>query len=263
MGVTMHRERLHNFRGILLTPDTVTAVEALLRSLDSHGWVTTLLGPPAQESWAADSLVPAGREIWVGVQHEKADEQACLNALWAHAVPLGFTPWLRYPQVTAHDHRVLHFFGPWQRLFDSLISEGQGQLAWSSVCAAAQCDVGTWKGDKAEGRFIQAQLHRAGFPCGPVDGAVGPATVAAIRAAGLGAFSSQQLLERLKSLEPPAAPPRPRQMGHLALPGRNLVIHTTGGVKATQTALGASLAIDGPGQLIIEVGERHDRTQKR
>jgi len=253
----MYRKKLVNFRGHLKTQDTVEALERLLVQLDENKWKPVLIRPSADIPWEAASLAPAGREVQLRVEHPEADDQTCLEALWGHAVPMGFTPWLRYPQQGVGT-AVFHYFGPWQVLFDNLLEAGRGHLAWPSLCAAAQCDIGTWKGDKADNRFLQAQLHRVGFSCGPVDGVVGPMTLRAVTAAGLKSMSSQQMLEHLSRMEPPQAPRQARQIGHLALPGRKLVIHTTGSVKATQTTQGASLAVDGAGQLIVEIGERND-----
>jgi len=254
----MYRERLINFRGLLLTPDTAAATEKLLSLLDGNKWAATLRGPSAATLWDARSLILSGREVWIKVSHPEADAQSCLDALWGHAVPLGFTPWQRYPLTASPGELVFDYFGPWQLLFDSLLSEGRGHQAWPSLCAAAQCDVGTWKGDKFEGRFIQAQLHRIGFPCGPIDGVIGARTMQAVTAAGLAAFSSQQLLERLCKMQPPQSSPQARRLGHLALPGQKLVLTTSGGVRATQTVMGALLTIDGPGQLIVGVGDQND-----
>lgn len=248
----MYRERLVNFRGQLLTADTAAALEVLLQRLETSGWTPELHRPPPPRDPLL-SLLPSGREVHLEVRHSTSQPQACLDALWGHAVPMLFTPWTRYPVAGEPGERVFHFFGPWVYLYDSLLSEGRGHLAWPSICAAAQCDVGTWKGDKMDARFLQAQLHRLGFPCGAVDGVIGPRTTAALAAAGLGNLSSQQAMEHLRTAKSSNAPARARQAGHLALPGQDLVVHATGGLRVTRTPLGASLMVEGPGQLVVTV----------
>lgn len=250
----MRREKLRNYKGVVLTPDTAAAVEKLISAAERKEWAVSVLGPQGTSDWAPNSLSHAGREVHLRIKHPKADAKSCLDALWGFAVPLGFTPWLRYPEPGNKD-TVFHFLGPWQPLFDSLLAEGRGHVAWGALCAAAQCDVGTWKGDKTEGRFLQAQLHRLGFSCGVVDGVVGERTMKAATAAGLGPLSSQQMIAKLKEMEPAKMAPTGRQGGHLALMNRDLVIHTTGGVKAIQTPTGAIIIVDGPGQLIADVGD--------
>ena len=250
----MQRTSLINFRGRLLTRDTAEAVQALEASAGENGWGLELSGPAAGSDDNPDSLVPAGREVQFLLTREgESSVQSALNAMWGHAVPLGFTPWCRYP-LPGSGNTTFHFFGPWQPLYDRLLAEGRGHLAWPSVCCAAQCDVGQWKGDKTEERFVQAQLHRIGRNCGPVDGIIGPRTAEAIRSLGLDRSSFAQVSAHLRQAEAPVVK-KTRQVGHVVVPGRTVVVTPTDGIKATRTRHGATLVVEKPGRVIIDIGE--------
>jgi len=250
----MQRTTLINFRGLLLSRDTAEAVQALEASAGENGWVLNLLGPVAGSESGPFSLVPAGREVRFSLSRDaEEDPQLVLNAMWGHAVPLGFTPWCRYPLPGTAD-TTFHFFGPWQPLYDRLLAEGRGHLAWPSVCCAAQCDAGQWQGDKAEERFAQAQLHRIGRNCGPIDGVVGPRTAEAIRSLGLDRSSFAQVLAHLRQAGTPVVE-RDRQVGHVVVPGRKVVVTPTEGIKVTRTRHGAALTVEKPGRVIIDIGE--------
>jgi len=134
-----------------------------------------------------------------------------------------------------------------------LMSEGRGHLAWPSVCAATQMDVGTWAGDNPDQRFVQGQLHRIGKNIGAVDGIIGPRTVEAMESLGLNRAVFVKVQEFLRTAEPPKSAPMIRTTGHVAIPGWDLNIATFGGVKSVQTRQGATLTIDGPGRVIIDV----------
>jgi len=251
----MHRLQLLNHKGLLLTPDTAQALNLLQEKASANKWRLVLSGPTAGvQGDNLVSLIPAGREVHLKfIGAEGGDTQAALNALWGHAIPLGFTPWLRYPILGSGD-AIFHFLGPWVALYDRLLSEGRGHLAWPSVCAAAQCDVGVWKGSKADERFVQAQLHRVGRNCGPVDGEIGPRTAEAVETLGLKRAAFADVMGYLKTAEPPTVTPEVRKVGHIAVPGRRLNVAAYGSIKAVKTLQGATLTIDGPGRVIVDVG---------
>ena len=250
------RQSLISFRGYLLTKDTAKAVEALEVRAAETGWRVRLTGPvPGSHEGDPFSLIPAGREVHLTLTQGDSSEQSSLNALWGCAVPLGFTPWCRYPLVDEDKAHVFHYFGPWRTLHDRLMSEGRGHLAWPSVCCAAQCDVGQWRGDRTAERLLQAQLHRVGRNCGPIDGILGPRTAMAIQSLSLGQVAVSQLLEHLYRLGEERRPPSPHQVGHVALPNRQLTIAAVGGVKVARTKQGAVLTVDGPGRVILDIGD--------
>lgn len=258
----MHRIKLINHKGVMLTEDTVQALQILETQAHSSGrWGVLLLGPKSKEVLSAPihplSLERAGRVVHLRLFREDVgDAQAALNATWGHAVPLGFTPWLRYPLVRGDNtDAIFHFYGPWQPLLDRMLSEGRGHLAYPSMVAAAQSDLGIWEGDKPQERFVQAQLHRIGKNPGPVDGAIGPRTVQVIQSLGVERGSLPQVAEYLRMAELPKVTSEVRRTGHLVAPGQPLRFEAYGGVKAVKTAHGATLTIDGPGRLVVDVGE--------
>ena len=250
------RTKLLNFRGLTLTEDTAQAVDALERRLAEKKWVLRLLGPqPGTDEDNLESLIPAGREVRLTLSRDDgfSSPQAVLAALWGHAVPLGFTPFNRYP-LSGHGDTAFHFYGPWRPVLDRMMAEGRGHLAWPSLCAAALTDVGRWKGDKTLERFIQAQLHRTGHNCGPVDGEIGHRTARAIESLGLVRASLAEVHEHLMQLQETAPTQTERRTGSIQLPGQKFNIGVTGGVKVTRSTSGAGLVIDGPGRIVIDVG---------
>ena len=252
----MYRQRRINHHGVYLTQDTIEALNKLREwAFEAGRWDVTLLGPALKDEPSGPmSMVDTGREVHLRFKRSDVDDpQITLNAAWSCAVPLGFTPWLRHLLVGEGD-TVFHFFGPWQPIYDRLLAEGRGHLAWSSVCAAAQVDVGVWKGGQEEAVFAQAQLHRLGRNCGAVNGVIGPRTKICIESLGLRRSSLAALVEYLRTAEPEPVVEQERQRGHLVLPGQMLTFGTFGGVKAIKSDRGAALVVDGPGRLIVDVG---------
>jgi len=174
-------------------------------------------------------------------------------ALWGLAVPVGFIPWSRYPLPGPGDD-LFHFFGPWRGLYDSLCGEGRGDEAWTSLCAAAQLDVGRWGGDRETERFTQAQAHRLGMPCGPVDGVVGPRTLDALRALGVKGLTLTEAATHLAKLEVPKRRPTERVIGQIVVPGGDIQAVAHGAVALTKTPQGYAMTVDGPGRVIVDLG---------
>lgn len=250
----MFRLKLTNYKGMLVTPDTAVALRSLEAQASEKGkWRVKYLKTDTTRPNPL-SLAPAGREIRFVFERSGADAQTALNAAWGVAVPLGFTPWLRYPLVT-EGCDVFHFFGLWGDVYDRLIAEGRGHLAWPSLCCAAQVDLGVWPGDKEEPRFVQAQLHRMGRNPGPLDGVVGPRTAACIESLGLPRGSFAQVAEFLRTAEPPEKKldTKSADRGHLLVPGREVGVEAFGGVKAWRTPHGAAFEVGGPGRIVVDV----------
>ena len=177
-----------------------------------------------------------------------------LSALWSIVVPLGFMPWDRYPVPSGTSH-VFHYLGPWSTVGDFLHGEGRGDLAWPSMCCAAQIDVGSWGGNHSTERMIQTHLHRLGIHCGPVDGTMGAVTISAMKALGLTGMESAKAAEALVSMAAPPTSKQKRQRGHLVLGGVPMQAFTSGGVHTVETRNGYALSVDGPGRLIVMVGD--------
>lgn len=248
----MFRQRLIRFKGQSLTQDTADALKALEERAHEVGGWRIQFGVPAVEGDPCRSLVPAGREVRMSLRHPGATPQRAVEALWGFAVPLGFAPLDRYPNLRSTSD-VFHHFGPWQPLYDRLLAEGRGHLAWPSVCAAAQTDVGAWAGDKEVPRFVQGQLHRIGANVGQVDGVIGDRCTQAIQGLGLHRPSIAKVGENLRGMAPPRHPDEAASKGHVVIPGRDLAIAAFGDVAATRTTHGAALDVRGPGRIVIDI----------
>jgi len=246
----MQRLRLMTYKGLIVAPDVADALRSLENQASKAGWRVKFAKPPRQKYNPA-GLIAAGREVWLTFEKDGADAQDALYAAWGVAVPLGFTPKLRDPLLEP-GHPVFRYFGPWQALYGKLLAEGRGHLAWPSVCCAAQVDVGVWQGDKEETRFVQAQLHRAGRNCGPIDGVVGQRTAAAIESLSLPRASLAVVAEHLLKMEPPKPSPSTVR-GHLHLPKQKLVVQAHGGVKAWPIDNGSGFEVSGPGRIVVDV----------
>lgn len=250
----MQRLRLTNHQGHIVTPDTQAAIRALEKRAFGMGKWKLIFG--AATCKGTNSLAPAGRELRLRLHRSDKSHQEALNALWACAIPLGFTPNDRWPRPSETD-AVFYFLGPWQALNDRLLAEGRGHLAWPSVCIAAQIDVGVWSGDKETERFIQAQFHRIGMNVGPLDGVIGTRTAAAIAALGLDRPTLAKAQVYLQTAEPRTTPPRSTKQavrGHLTVPGHVVRVQAFGAVKAQQHGqAGAFLTANGKGRFVVEV----------
>ena len=247
----MHRIRLMTYKGLIVTPDVAEVLRALEDSANRNGrWRINFIKPP-EEPHSPLSLLPAGREIRFKFEKDKVGELDALYATWGCAVPLGFTPKLRDPLIHP-DSTMYHYLGPWEGLYGKLLAEGRGHLAWPSVCTAAQVDVGVWEGGKEEPRFVQAQLHRVGRNPGPVDGIIGPRTIAAIGSLSLSRGSLTEIADQLQGMEPVESQDKVSR-GHLHLPGCQFVVEGYGGVKAWSMQQGAGFEVSGPGRIVVDV----------
>lgn len=259
------------YRSSVVTPDTAEALRLLEVNAAKTGNV--LIGfrgaPKVTLNWKGPlgptncppqiSLRPTGREVYLRVHLQgfkgtpEAQKEAELITLWGLAIPLGFTPWSRYPIPGPHEE-VFHFFGPWKSLFDNLCSEGLGEYAWASVCAAAQSDVGTWEGDRVSERFVQAQLHRLGLHCGPINGIIEEEVIIALRALGFQGKALEEMIPALAKFQAPNKTDSTRRMGQILLPGDDVSVVSYGDIAITRTKQGTMLAVDGPGKIIVTVG---------
>jgi hypothetical protein len=102
-----------------------------------------------------------------------------LDRLWELAVPLGWTPIIGAPTENVSECWHFDHFGPWKA---TKLRRGYAEAAM-----AAALDIGLKVyGHNAE-RCIQAQLHRAGYDVGAIDGIIGARTKAGLVACGVGA----------------------------------------------------------------------------
>jgi len=260
--------KLISYRSSLFTPDTREALTKLGEASRSYeGLSLKYRGVPrALCSWegvgedpgptglpAPLSMRPTGREVYLTVEGA-SDPMQEASALWGMAVPLGFVPWDRYPLPSATSH-VFHYLGPWASVGEFLQGEGRGEAAWPSICGAAQCDAGLWGGDRLVERRVQTHLHRLGVHCGPVDGNIGPTTLGALKALGVGNMELTVTEEALGGMKPPRRKAAKRTQGHLVLNDVPMEAFTSGGVHTVRTRSGYSVTVDGPGRLILMVGD--------
>jgi len=246
----MHRQRLTAYKGLVATDDMADALRALEKKASDNGKWRLVLGKPETRPHAL-SLASAGREVILTFEKAGATPEDALAAAWGTAIPLGFTPKLRYPLVEP-GYDVFHFMGPWQGIYNRLIAEGRGHLGWPSVCCAAQVDVGKWTGDKEEARFVQAQLHRMGRNIGPIDGVIGQRTAAAIESLNLPRGSLTLVADHLRTAEP-TKKQAATERGHLLIPGREVVVRGSDGVRAWPLPHGAGFEVSGPGTIVADV----------
>ena len=262
----MRRIELVSHRKTAITPDTAEALRQLELAAKRVGNIKIhYAGPPPRLDWTSKpgplGLPPerdmrlAGREVTLRAEftdREGVDPYDEVAAIWGLAVPLGFIPWARYPEPGPRAG-VFHYFGPWQGLYDHMVAAGRGDWAWPSVCCAAQIDVGKWQGGKNLERFVQAQLHRLGIPAGPVDGEIGPVTLAALTALGLKGLSLGEVAEQLLYWETPPPAEADKRTGHVLIPGNDVAVSTVGKITAVRTNNGATLSIEGPGQVVLSI----------
>jgi hypothetical protein len=249
--------KLVSYRKTLIAPDLVEALRRLEVLAHDRGGLqveylhpsTTSLDPLSLPEEL--SLRPAGREIYLRLLDGKGENQ--LETLWEFAVPLGLVPWLRFPVRSAGLERVFHFPGPLSILVDALHSEGRGEEAWPSLCAAAQVLSGTWRGTKPTERAVQAHLHRIGVTCGPVDGNLGPRTLGALKSVGLAGKTLDEVLPLLEEMKPATLQPREKKLVSIVAPGLKTEIITSGGIEAVRTSTGYQMGVRGPGKFIISV----------
>lgn len=101
-------------------------------------------------------------------------------------------------------------------------------------------------------RFVQAQLHRLGAHCGPVDGIIGERTLTALRTNGLQGSTLEQAGDALASQEEVQYDEKQREFSYIIAPGHNIQVHSFGKVASMRTPSGASIAVDGPGRVVID-----------
>jgi len=121
----------------------------------------------------------AGRAIDIDLDalwFDRAPASRRLDLLWDVAVPLGWRPVIRQPDEHASEAWHLDYLGPWRKVLDL--------HGYETAAICANLDVGNTTLPRSDARWIQAQLHRAGFDVGDVDGYLGPRTEAGLGLAG-------------------------------------------------------------------------------
>jgi translation elongation factor EF-G len=103
--------------------------------------------------------------------------------------------------------------------------------------------------------MVQAQLHRLGIHCGPVDGIIGDRTIASIKALGLGGLPMERVVEALVKMHSPNPFDAPERRAGQIVVGGNVEAFSSGHVHTTRTNTGYAMTIDGPGRVTLLIGE--------
>lgn len=102
-----------------------------------------------------------------------------LDRLWEIARPLGWTPVIKEAKEGTSESWHFDFHGPWKPVL--------ARRGYPETAMAACLDVGvTAPFTRPPGQCLQAQLHRAGYDVGVIDGIVGKRTQAALAESGVG-----------------------------------------------------------------------------
>lgn len=196
------------------------------------------------------SMRMTGREVKVWLESDQHEEDSMVPTLWSAMVPNGFVPWNRYP-VPSETQRLFHYFGDWQSIGDSLQGEGRGEHSWPSICVASQIEAGVWEGGKDIERSVQANLHRLGIPCGPLDGNIGERTLGAIKSLGLSRMQMSAVNQALMSMSKPKKEDNKKRFGQLFIESTDMRVFTSGSVASQKTRTGFVLSAWGPGILNV------------
>ena len=76
-----------------------------------------------------------------------------------------------------------------------------------------------------------------------------------MKALGLGGMGLEEALEALTRMKVPKPPAMDRQRGHVVLNDVSMEAFSSGGVHTVRTRNGYSLTVDGPGRLVLMVGD--------
>jgi hypothetical protein len=257
----MQRVSLVTYGDLEVVPEMEAALDQLKASYNQYLGLSDFYF--SQDPKSLMSL--AGREVTLKVKQSSLAEvennlSYFISALWAIAVPLGFTPWNRYPTPTGDlnlDFK-LHFFGPWYTIYEKICSEGRGESAWHSMQDASLVDVGRLEHSQVLEKFVQSQLHRWGYNCGLVDGVLGPRVQNCLKALNAPGLNLKDLAEYLKGESPADLKKhgaRETVYGQVVIPNYNFKVFTYGKVYSAGQASGsAALTVEGPGRVILDVG---------
>lgn len=197
-------------------------------------WVNAGSPPPGSERFNAKTMKPvfvappgnsfhnAGRSIDIDVaslRFPDVDKDKQLDVFWELAKAIGWRPALRQPDEGAPESWHFDFMGPWLPVYERLLKlkvVSAGNKAYSMTAHAACTDIGEYGSlARPAERAVQAQLHRAGFNPGTIDGFLGDKTLAAIdeaaqQAPGLTrALAPAAMTALLMQLPDSPAPPTP------------------------------------------------------
>lgn len=174
------------------TPDTVVALVSLdeqVKAAGSPGFqITDLLRPFLTQAQARAEYESGTRKVFVAkpgfswhgagrgldINLDSLDfglpAQKRLARFWEIAQPLGWRPVIDDPDPTRAEAWHFDCMGPWFSTFE--------RLGYSQAAMAATLDIGEFgRYSNARVRLLQAQMHRAGYDVGAIDGLLGRKTV--------------------------------------------------------------------------------------
>lgn len=243
----MTYKKLISYRGIKTTEDVQKGISALESRLSKIGDVVLKITPSD-----LTSLGGCGRELRLELKSDKYSREQCVLLLWGNAIPCGFTPLDRYPNLGLETSPVFHFYGHWQVLLDNHFKEGAGEFAFDSLCCACACEVNLWGGGRFLERQVQSHLHRLGYSVGLVNGILEEPAQQAIRSLGLAGLSLETIVERLVTIEKTTTT-KEDQTGYLVLPNIPHRVYSYGEVNTVVTTNGASITARGAGRIVVDL----------
>lgn len=173
----------------------------LFRSWDTQAHARTAYEQGKKRAYVAKpggSFHTSGRAVDISVK-ELNFEGECkddwLQIFWDLAIPLGFRPIIKIPDLSISEN--WHYDHPgkdWQEAYD--------KLSYSEIAKCCILDVGEWNSvvsqKKVLNMYIQAQLIRLGhYEIGKVDGYIGSKTLIALEKLNLTSLKNESIAERL------------------------------------------------------------------
>jgi len=245
------RTNLISMRGLKVVPELSEAIRELELSLAKVGDVRLKVQIPHLVS----NMTSAGRELELTLTSSKYEPKECIFILWGCAIPLGFTPMDRYPNLDTETKNIFHFLGEWNTYLSNLLAIGMGEYAWDSVCLAAQYDVGVADPSYSNPaiRYIQAQLGRWGLYRGLVNGVVSPEMQTALATLGIQNLSEKETIDFLNKGTVSQKKLGEAKSGFLSLPNVPFRVSSYGGIHTNQTKNGVEITIESSGRLVLDI----------
>lgn len=134
-------------------------MKAAFVALPGHGFHNAGRGMDVDHLRAAPATVPYSKK---------------LDWLWDRLIPLGFTPAIKTADEGAKESWHFDFMGEWRPVYQRLGYEQAALAACLDVVEGMEAVIP--RVGKRLAMFLQAQLQRAGYDCGKIDGDPGEKT---------------------------------------------------------------------------------------
>jgi len=244
------RQNLISMRGLKVTPDIPPILAELEKALSKIGDVRLKVSDSS-----LSGLSVAGRELNLSVVSSKYSPKECTFILWGCAIPLGFTPMDRHPNLDTPTRDCFYFLGVWEVYYSNLLSMGLGEFAWESVCLAAQLDVGhaPTQISNPSTRYIQAQLGRKGLYRGLVDGVMSNEIQSCLATLGIQGLPEKEMFVVLNQESISKLETKQKQQGFLSLPRIPFRVSSYGRVSTVQRNEGVEIVVEGSGRVVIDL----------